>query len=134
MVNIVNAESFHIHDKNRPSYPSLREGVSQDHGSAVDHIQSRAEKFCAPNGGVCTSNTVGLLARRHIVAGGFHYIGKEASTRWGADLIRASDPGDETGREYERVVDAKYLFKSGQKPSNFPISCSLASPKSPAAQ
>ena len=54
--------------------------------------------------------------RRHIVAGEFHYIGKEASTRWagGPDPSMmadagALDPADETCREYERVVDAKYL-------------------------
>jgi hypothetical protein len=59
---------------------------------------------------------VGLLARRHIVASEFHFIGKEASTRWvgGPDpsmLVDAGalDPADETCREYERVVDAKYL-------------------------
>jgi hypothetical protein len=83
----------------------------------INRILSRAEsKFYAPNGGVCTSRTVGLLARRHIVAGDFHYIGKEASTRWagGPDLSMladagALDPADETCREYERVVDAKYL-------------------------
>ena len=46
----------------------------------------------------------------------FHYIGKEASTRWagGLDLSMmaeagAVDPADMTSREYERVVDAKYL-------------------------
>jgi hypothetical protein len=39
-------------------------------------ILSRAEsKFCTPNGGTCTSKTIGLLVRRHIVAGEFHYIG-----------------------------------------------------------
>jgi hypothetical protein len=77
---------------------------------------SRAEsKFRAPNGGKCTSRTVGLLARRHIVAGEFHFIGKEASARWagGVDLSMmpdagALDPADETCREYERVIDAKY--------------------------
>jgi hypothetical protein len=43
-------------------------------------------------------------------------IGKEASTRWagGPDPSMmadagAPDPADETCREYERVVDAKYL-------------------------
>src|SRR5213593_1854314 len=50
----------------------------------INHILSRAEtKFCTPNGGACTSKTIGLLVRRHMVAGEFHYIGKEASTRWG---------------------------------------------------
>ena len=60
--------------------------------------------------------TIGLLVRRHIVAGEFHYIGKEASTRWasGPDLSMmaeagALDPADETFREYERIVDANYL-------------------------
>ena len=55
----------------------------------INHLLSRAEsKFTAPNGGTCTSRTVGLLMRRHIVAGEFHFIGKEASTRWagGPDL------------------------------------------------
>ena len=83
----------------------------------INHILSRAEsKFCTPSGSTCTSKTMGLLTRRHIVAGEFHYIGKEASTRWagGPDLSMlaeagALDPVDETFREYERVVDPKYL-------------------------
>lgn len=65
---------------------------------------------------MCTPRTVGLLARRHIVAGEFHYIGKEASTRWagGVDLSMMPDAGvldsaDETCREYQRVVDPNYL-------------------------
>src|SRR4029077_10082038 len=44
-----------------------------------------------------------------------HYIGKEASTRWagGPDPSMMADAGaldlgDETCREYERVVDPKY--------------------------
>jgi hypothetical protein len=55
-------------------------------------------------------------ARRHILAGEFHYIGKEASTRWagGVDLSMMPEAGlldaaDETSREYERVVDPRYL-------------------------
>ena len=117
-VNIVSGESFHIYDKNSsklakpPGWLSLK--TMEDE---INHILSRAEsKFCTPNGGVCTSRTVGLLARRHIVAAEFHYIGKEASTRWagGPDpsmlaAAGALDPADETCREYERVVDAKYL-------------------------
>ena len=83
----------------------------------INRILSRAEsKFCDQNGGVCTPRTVGLLARRHIVAGKFHFIGKEASTRWagGVDLsmmLEAGllDPADETSREYERVIDPEYL-------------------------
>ena len=86
-------------------------------GDEISQILSRAEsKFCTLNGGTCTSKTIGLLVRRHIVAGEFHYIGKEASTRWasGPDLSMmaeagALDPVDETFREYERVVDPKYL-------------------------
>ena len=118
MVNIVSGESFHIYDKHSsrlpkpPGWLSLR--TMEDE---VNRILSRAEsKFCAPTGGVCTGKTIGLLARRHIVAGEFHFIGKEASTRWasGVDLSMladagALDPADETSREYERVVDPKYL-------------------------
>jgi len=83
----------------------------------INQILARAEiKFCTPNGDTCTSKTIGLLVRRHIAAGEFHYIGKEASTRWasGPDLSMlaeagALDPTDETFREYERVVDPNYL-------------------------
>jgi len=117
-VNIVSGESFHIYDKSSSTLPkppgwlSLR--MMEDE---INHILSRAEsKFCTPNSGVCTSETIGLLARRHIVAGEFHFIGKEASTRWasGVDLSMLAeagdlDPADETYREYERVVDTKYL-------------------------
>jgi hypothetical protein len=118
MVNIISGETFHIYDKHSsrlpkpPGWLSLR--TMEDE---INRILSRTEsKFCAPSGGVCTPKTVGLLARRHIVAGDFRYIGKEASTRWagGPDPSMladagALDPADETCREYERVVDAKYL-------------------------
>jgi hypothetical protein len=62
--------------------------------------------------------------RRHIVAGEFHYIGKEASTRWasGPDLSMMAEAGaldstHETFREYERIVDPTYLeeIRAGAK-------------------
>jgi hypothetical protein len=118
MVNIVSGETFHIYDKNSSKLAKplgwLPLKTMEDE---INHILSRAEsKFCTPNGGVCTGKTIGLLMRRHIVAGEFHYIGKEASTRWasGLDLSMLAeagdlDPADETSREYERVVDPKYL-------------------------
>jgi hypothetical protein len=118
MVNVVSGAAFHIYDKNsstlaKPSgWLSLR--TMEDE---INRILSRAEtKFCTPNGATCTSKTIGLLVRRHIVAGEFHYVGKEASTRWGSgpDLSMMADAGaldatQETFREYERVVDPKYL-------------------------
>ena len=118
MVNVVSGESFHIYDKNSSRLPKPSRWLSlKTMEDEINHILSRAEsKFRTPNGGVCTSRTVGLLARRHIVAGEFHYIGKEASTRWAGgpdpsmlDDAGALDPADETCREYERVVDARYL-------------------------
>jgi hypothetical protein len=118
MVNIVSGESFHIYDRNSSRLPKPPGWLSlKTMEDEINHILSRVEsKFCTPNGGVCTSKTIGLLARRHIVAGEFHFIGKEASTRWagGPDPSMladagALDPADETCREYERVVDPKYL-------------------------
>jgi len=118
MVNIVSGETFHIYDKNSSKLAKPLGWLSlKTMEDEIDHILSRPEtKFCAPNGGICTSRTVGLLARRHVLAGDFHYIGKEASTRWagGPDPSMladagALDPADETCREYERVIDAKYL-------------------------
>jgi hypothetical protein len=90
---------------------------SSNNGRRIGRTLDRPEsRFCTLNGSVCTSATIGLLERRHIIAGEFHYIGKEASTRWagGPDLSMLADaealtPVDETFREYERVVDAKYL-------------------------
>ena len=120
MVNIVSGESFHIYDKNSSRLPKPSGWLSlRTMEDEINRILSRAEsKFCTPNGGVCTSKPIGLLARRHIVAGEFHFIGKEASTRWagGVDLSMLPeagdlDPADETSREYERVVDPKYLDK-----------------------
>ena len=110
--------TFYIYDENSstsrksPGWLALR--TMEDE---INHLLSRAEsKFCTPNGSRCTSRTRGLLERRHIVAGEFHYIGKEASTRWmgGPDFSMMAeagvlDPTDETCREYERVVDLKYL-------------------------
>jgi hypothetical protein len=118
MVNVISRETFYIHDKSSSSSPKSLGWLSlKTMEDEIAHILSRAEsKFCTLNGSVCTSNTIGLLVRRHIVAGEFHYIGKEASTRWagGPDLSMmaeagALDPADETFREYERVVDPKYL-------------------------
>ena len=118
MVNIVSGEPFHIYDGNSSTMPKPSGWLSlTTMEDEIDHILSRVEsKFCTPNGSTCTSKTIGLLARRHIVAGDFHFIGKEASTRWagGPDPSMmadagALDPADETCREYERVVDAKYL-------------------------
>jgi len=118
MVNIVSGEAFHIYDKNSSKLPKPPGWLSlRTMEDEINHILSRAEsKFCTPNGGVCTSKTIGLLVRRHIVAGEFHFIGKEASTRWasGVDLSMLAeagdlDPADETSREYERVVDPRYL-------------------------
>jgi hypothetical protein len=143
MVNIVSGESFHIYDKHSsrlpkpPGWLSLR--TMEDE---VNRILSRAEsKFCAPNGGICTSRTVGLLARRHVVAGEFHFIGKEASTRWagGPDPSMladagALDPADETCREYEEWSIRNTWIKSGEKRSNFLTSCSLAGPELPDPQ
>ena len=128
MVNIVSGEAFHIYDKYSSKLPKppgwLALGTMEDE---IDRILSRAEsKFCTPNGGVCTSKTVGLLVRRHIVAGEFHFIGKEASTRWagGVDLSMMPEAGildqaDETCREYERVVDPKYLDQIRTRANKF---------------
>jgi hypothetical protein len=118
MVNVVSGATFYIYDENSstsrksPGWLTLR--TMEDE---INHLLSRAEsKFCTPNGSRCTSKTIGLLVRRHIVAGEFHYIGKEASTRWtgGPDFSMMAEAGvldatDETCREYERVVDLKYL-------------------------
>jgi hypothetical protein len=118
MVNIVTGEAFHIYDKNSSRLHKASGWLSlKTMEDEINHILSRTEsKFCTPNGSTCTSKTIGLLVRRHILAGEFHYIGKEASTRWasGVDLSMmpeagALDPADETYREYERVVDPKYL-------------------------
>jgi hypothetical protein len=118
MVNIVSGATFYINDgtsttsDNSPGWLSLRTMKDE-----INNLMSRAEsKFCTPNGSTCTSKTIGLLLRRHLLAGEFHYIGKEASTRWvgGLDFSMMADAGaldplDETCREYERVVDPKYL-------------------------
>jgi hypothetical protein len=118
MVNVVSGETFHIHDQNSSKMPRPASWLSlRTMEDEINQILSRTEsKFCTPNGSPCTSRTIGLLVRRHIVAGEFHYIGKEASTRWagGIDLSMMSDAGaldaaDEIFREYERVVDPKYL-------------------------
>jgi hypothetical protein len=118
MVNVNSGATFYIYDKESSTLGKSAGWLALSRmEDEIEHILSRAEsKFCTPNGGPCTSKTVGLLVRRHIVAGEFHYIGKEASTRWasGPDLSMmaeagALDPADETFREYERIVDAKYL-------------------------
>ena len=143
MVNIVSGETFYIYDKNSSTLPKPVGWLSlKTMEDEINHLLSRAEtKFCTPNGSTCTSKTIGLLVRRHIVAGEFHYIGKEASTRWasGPELSMmaeagALDPANETFREYERVVDAKYLEEIRAEQSSFRPSFSLASPALPSAR
>jgi hypothetical protein len=93
----------------------------------INHLLASTDnKFCTPSGSRCNSKTMGLLVRRHIVAGEFHYIGKEASTRWasGPDLSMMTEAGaleltDETFREYERVVDPRYLDQIRVKAKEF---------------
>ena len=118
MINVVSGGTFHIYDKNSSTLTKPAGWLSlKTMEDEINHLLSRTEsKFCTPNGGTCTSKTVGLLVRRHIVAGDFHYIGKEASTRWasGPDLSMMAEAGlldstDKILREYERVVNAKYL-------------------------
>jgi hypothetical protein len=118
MVNVVSGETFFIHDANvSKSRKPLRWLALKTMEDEIAHALSRAEsKFCTPSGSTCASKTIGLLVRRHIVGGEFHYIGKEASTRWasGLDLSMMAEAGaldaaDETFREYERAVDLKYL-------------------------
>ncbi len=141
MVNVVSGETFHIHDKNSSTLPKPSGWLSlKTMEDEIDHILARAEsKFGTPNGGTCTSKTTGLLVRRHILAGEFHYIGREASTRWasGPDLSMMDeagilDPTHETFREYERVADAKYLEEIRAETKQF--STKLLSRKSGTAE
>lgn len=141
MVNVVSGQTFYIHDKTSSAEPKPKGWLSlKTMEDEINQILSRAEpKFCTPNGSTCTSKTIGLLVRRHIVAGEFHYVGKEASTRWGSgpDLSMMTeagglDPIDETFREYERVVDAKYLDEIRAQAKQF--STKLLSRKSVVAE
>jgi hypothetical protein len=118
MINVASGATFYIYDKNSASSPKSPGWLTlRTMEDEINHLLSRTEsKFCTPNGSRCTSKTIGLLVRRHIIAGEFHYIGKEASTRWagGPDLSMMAEAGvldviDETCREYERVIDPKYL-------------------------
>ncbi len=128
MVNVVSGGTFYIYDKTSSTSPKTSGWVSiKTMEDEINQLLSRAEsKFCTPNGGTCTSETVGLLMRRYIVSGEFHYIGKEASTRWagGPDLSMmveagALDSTHETSREYERVVDPKYLDEIREQAKQF---------------
>ena len=118
MVNVVSGETFYICDRRTSaSGTPPRSLCLRTMKDEIDHALTRCEnKFRTPNGSACTSRTMGLLARRHLVAGEFHYVGKEASSRWasGLDLSMMVGAGaldiiNETHREYERVVDPKYL-------------------------
>jgi hypothetical protein len=118
MVNTASGATFYIYDENSSTFPKSDGWLAlRTIEDEINHLLSRAEsKSCTPNGSRCTSKTIGLLVRRHMVAGEFHYIGKEAFTRWsgGPDFSMMAEAGivdaiDETCREYERVVDVIYL-------------------------
>jgi len=126
MINSASGGTFYIYDKASATLSKSPGWLARCRmEDEIEHLLSRPEsKFCTPNGSACTGKTIGLLVRRHIIAGEFHYIGREASTRWasGPDLSMmaeagALDPLDETFREYERVVDPKYLeeIRAGAK-------------------
>ena len=79
--------------------------------------------------------------RSQFTAGEFHYMGKEASTRWvgGPDLSMMTEAGaldaaDETFREYERIVDPKYLERIRAEAKKFPRSVFRGSRDLPSAQ
>jgi hypothetical protein len=97
MINVVSGAVFHIYDKNSSASPKPLGWVSlRTMEDEIANILSRAEsKFCTPNGSTCTGKTIGLLVRRHIRSGEFHYIGREASTRWasGPNLSTMADAG-----------------------------------------
>jgi len=155
MVNVVSGATFYTHDKNSSTLPKLGWLTLKTMEDEINHLLFRAEsKFCTPNGGTCTSKTVGLLVRRHIVAGEFHYVGKEASTRWasGPDLSMLAEAGA-TGpicpclqkREpwtprmkppasTKELLIRNIWIKSGQKQNSFPRSYSLGNPELPSAQ
>src|SRR5262249_5073619 len=71
----------------------------------------------------------------------FHFIGKEASTRWagGPDPSMltdagALDPADETCREYEGIVDENYLDQIRKEAKQFSkkrLSCQSGVARSP---
>jgi len=128
MVDVGSGATFYIHDKNSSTSPKSLGWLSlMTMEDEINQLLSRAEsKFCTPNGGTCTSKTIGLLVRRHFVAGEFHYVGKEAATRWasGPDLSMMGDAGildptHETCREYERIVDEKYLDEIREQANQF---------------
>jgi hypothetical protein len=138
---LTGSTTFFIHDETSSTLAKPSGWLSlKTMEDEINHILSRPEsKFCTPNGGTCTSKTIGLLVRRHIQAGEFHYIGREVSTRWasGPDLSMMAeagvlDPTHETFREYERVVDAKYLEEIRAEAKQF--STKLLSRKSGVAE
>ena len=129
IVNAVSGATFYIYDENSATSRKSPGWVAlTTMGDEIDQLLSRAEsKFCTPNGARCTSKTVGLLVRKHILAAEFYYIGKEASTRWagGLDLSMMAEAGlldsmDETCRVYERIVDPKYLEEIQAAAKEFP--------------
>jgi hypothetical protein len=78
------------------------------------HLLCEIAEFLDVAPAVC--HTCILCSARHIVAGDFHYIGKEASTRWasGVDLSMLAeagdlDPADEPlrGRSYDKFLVSK---------------------------
>ena len=106
MVNIVSGETLHIYDKNSSRLPKPTGWLSlKTMEDEINHILSRAEsKFCTPNGGVCTSRTVGLLARRHIVAGIFITWAKRHQRAGQAAPIRPCWPQRELSTRRTRLA------------------------------
>jgi hypothetical protein len=48
----------------------------------IEYQEHSEAKSLAPDGSPCEANTTGLLQRAHIIAGEFHYLGKETDHKW----------------------------------------------------
>jgi hypothetical protein len=48
----------------------------------IEYQEHPEAKSLAPNGGPCEPDTNGLLQRTNVIAGEFHYVGKETDRKW----------------------------------------------------
>jgi hypothetical protein len=77
----------------------------------IEYQEHPEAKSLAPDGSPCEASTTGLLQRAHIIAGEFHYLGKETDHKWeeGDDISVLEFKTTEYGRAKTITADTSLV-------------------------
>ena len=82
-VNVHNGKKYRMVDCTKEVNLSHNVVFPSQFARLLVHYQEHPEsKSLAPDGMPCKADTAGLLKRAHVIAGEFHYVGKETDRKW----------------------------------------------------